>query len=351
MRRLYSISLLLAILLMAITFEACKKSDLSSPDAGTIGTPLTFTVPAGWPQPQYNFDSNRITKEGFALGRKLFYDGRLSKDGNVPCASCHQQFAAFATFDHDFSHGVNNQLTTRNSTGLSNLAWMKDFMWDGGISHLDLQPLAPLTAANEMGETINGVLNKLNADATYRRLFKAAFGNETINTQRMTKALSQFMLMMVNNNSKYDKVKRGEASFNLAEGLGYDIFKAKCTGCHVEPLFTDNSFRNTGMPINDNIKDFGRMKITRNPADSLKFKVPSLRNVEWTAPYGHDGRFNNLDLVMEHYRSKVVNGPTTDALVRNKIPLSNFEIGQIKAFLYTLTDSTFIKDARFAPPL
>jgi cytochrome c peroxidase len=166
----------------------------------------------------------------------------------------------------------------------------------------------------------------------------------------MTRALSQFMLMMVNNNSKYDKVKRGEATFNLAEDLGYDIFKAKCAGCHTEPFFTDNSFRNTGMPLNPNIKDLGRMSITRNPADSLKFKVPSLRNVQWTAPYGHDGRFNNLDLVMEHYRGKVVDGPTTDPLVKNKIALSNFEIGQIKAFLYTLTDSTFMNDERFSAP-
>ena len=347
MQRLGTISLFLIVILTIITFEACKKNDVNVPGTG-IGTPIEFKVPQGWPKPHYNFDSNRLTQEGFALGRKLFYDGKLSRDGNVSCASCHQQFAAFATLDHDFSHGVNNSLTTRNSPGLHNLAWTKDFMWDGGINHLDLQPLAPLTAPNEMGETIDNVLNKLKADAVYRQMFKSAFGNETINTQLMTQALSQFMLMMVSNNSKYDKVKRGETTFSLAEGLGYDLFKAKCISCHQEPLFTDNSFRNTGLPINDNIKDFGRMKITRNRADSLKFKVPSLRNVELTYPYGHDGRFNNLDLVMEHYRSKVVNGPTTDPLLKNKIPISNFEIGQIKAFLYTLTDSSYINDRRFS---
>jgi len=166
----------------------------------------------------------------------------------------------------------------------------------------------------------------------------------------MTMALSQFVLTMVNNNSKYDKVKRGEATFNLAESLGYDIVKNKCVTCHTEPLFTDNSFRNVGLPINNNIKDYGRITITRNAVDSLKFRVPSLRNVEWTAPYGHDGRFNNLDLVMEHYRSKVVDGPTTDPLVKNKIPISNFEIGQIKAFLYTLTDNNYLNDQRFSAP-
>jgi cytochrome c peroxidase len=351
MRRINTISLILLICFATFIFEACKKNDVNTPGTGAVGTQLEFKIPKGWPQPQYNFDSNRITQEGFVLGQKLFYDGRLSKDGNVPCASCHQQFAAFATFDHDFSHGVNNTLTTRNSPGLANLAWTKDFMWDGGVNHLDLQPLAPLTSPNEMGETISNVINKLKGDATYRQMFKAAFGDETINTQRMTKALSQFMLMMVNDNSKYDKVMRGEATFNLAESLGYDIFKAKCASCHKEPLFTDNTFRNTGLPIiYENISDYGRMKITRNAADSLKFKVPSLRNVEWTAPYGHDGRFNNLDLVMEHYRSRVVNGPTTDPLVKNKIPLSNFEIGQIKAFLYTLTDSTYMHASKFGAP-
>ena len=348
MRRLHTISVTFFLLLVYVCIEACKKNDIAAPGNNQAGTPLTFSVPKGWPAPVYNFDSNRITKEGFELGRKLFYDGRLSKDGNVPCASCHQQFAAFATFEHDFSHGVNNTLTTRNSPGLANLAWNKVFMYDGGVNHLDLQPLAPLTAPNEMGETLMNVLNKLKADAAYRQMFKAAFGDETINTQRMTRAMSQFMLMMVNSNSKYDRVMRNEATFTLPEQLGYNLFKAKCASCHTEPLFTDNSFRNTGMPIIDNIRDFGRMLITRNPADSLKFKVPTLRNVAVTEPYGHDGRFLTLDIVMDHYRSRVINGPTTDPLVRNKIPISNFEIGQIKAFLYTLTDSTIMNDKRFS---
>ncbi len=350
MTRLHTILLLFVVCLGLVTFEACKKNDVQLPGNGQVGTPLAFTIPAGWPATAYNFDSNKITKQGFELGRKLFYDGNLAKDGFTSCASCHQQFAAFVTFDHDFSHGVNNTFTTRNATGLQNLAWTKNFMYDGGINHLDLQPLAPLTAPNEMGETITGVLQKLQADGKYRQMFTAAFGNDQITTQRMTRALSQFILMMINNNSKYDRVMRNEASFNLAESLGYKIFKSKCTNCHTEPLFTDNTFRNTGISINMNIKDVGRMKVTNNPLDSLKFKVPSLRNVEVTAPYGHDGRFNNLDIVMEHYRSRVINGPTTDPLVKNGISLSNFEIGQIKAFLYTLTDSTYLTDKRFSAP-
>ncbi len=313
-------------------------------------TPVKFIVPKGWPQPVYDFSKNPLTQEGFALGRKLFYDASLSKDSTFSCASCHQQFGAFNTYDHPLSHGFNNSLTTRNAPGLFNLAWQKELMWDGGINHLDLQMLAPLTASNEMAETIESVINKLKKDKEYRKLFKAAFGDETISTQRLGKAMSQFLLQLVSANSKYDKVMRGEASFILPEQLGYDIFKKKCVSCHTEPLFTDFSYRNTGMPLDPYLKDVGRMKITGNPEDSLKFKVPSLRNVAMTFPYGHDGRFFSLMSIFEHYRKNMIVGSHTDSLIRNRIVLSNFEIGQVTAFLYTLTDSTFLKDPRFAPP-
>lgn len=347
MKQLITICLVFCVTASVMLVKSCKKTGTSE---GGPASPLTFQVPQGWPQPVYDFAANPLTKEGFELGRKLFYDGRLSKDGNFPCASCHQQFAAFATFDHNFSHGFNNTFTTRNAQGIFNLAWRKNFMYDGGIVHLDLQPLAPLTAPNEMAETIENVLDKLKSDAQYRSMFRAAFGNEDVTTERMTKALSQFVVMMVSNNSRYDKMKRGEYTFNLPEQLGYDIFKAKCVTCHSEPFFTDFSFRNTGLPVDPTINDYGRMIITRNKIDSLKFQVPSLRNVQLTFPYGHDGRFISIDQVLEHYRNGVVNGPTTDPVVKNKIPLSNFEIGQLKAFLFTLTDSTFINDSRFKQP-
>ncbi len=312
--------------------------------------PLPFFIPKGWPQPVYDFSQNPLTEEGFALGKKIFYDGRLSKDGTFSCGSCHQQFGAFNTYDHPLSHGIDNAQTTRNAPGLFNLAWQKEFMWDGGINHLDLQPLAPITAANEMGETIASVINKLKSDKEYRKMFKAAFGDETINTQRLGKALSQFLLPMVSSNSKYDKVMRGEASFVLPEKLGYAIFQQKCTGCHSEPMFTDYSYRNIGMPVDPFIKDLGRMQVTGDKKDSLKFKVPSLRNVARTFPYGHDGRFFSLISQFDHYRKNMVPDPVTDSLLKNKMPLSNYEIGQLTAFLYTLTDSSFLNNPRFAAP-
>jgi cytochrome c peroxidase len=312
--------------------------------------PLQFTVPKGWPQPVYDLKNNPPTEEGFQLGRKLFYDGRLSKDGNFACGSCHQQFAAFATYDHNLSHGFNNSFTKRNAPPLFNLAWQKEFMADGGINHLDLQPLAPMTDSNEMAETIDNVIKKLKADTSYKRMFKAAFGDEAINTQRLTKALSQFLVMMVSANSKYDRVMRGEESFNLPQRLGYDIFKNKCASCHTEPMFTDYSYRNAGLAVDSFLNDFGRMKITHNADDSLKFKVPSLRNARQTFPYEHDGRFYSLIDVFNFYRNNIVQSATTDSLLKHGMPLSNYEIGQLTAFIYTLTDSSFLNDKRFAAP-
>lgn len=313
-------------------------------------TPVKLLVPKGWPEPVYDFKSNPLTKEGIALGRQLFYDTRLSKDGTISCGTCHQQFGAFNTYDHSLSHGYNNSLTTRNAPGLFNLAWQKEFMWDGGINHLDLQPLAPITAENEMAESIQNVLSKLQSEKEYRRLFKAAFGDEKITTAKLTKAISQFVLTFVSSNSKYDRVKMGLDTFILPEKLGYDIFKKKCVSCHTEPMFTDYSYRNIGMPLDPFLKDWGRMKITHDPMDSLKFKVPSLRNVMRSFPYGHDGRFFSVMSVMEHYRKNMVPDSRTDSLLRNRLPLSNFEIGQLTAFLHTLTDSSFLKNPNFAAP-
>ncbi|MBC8032807.1 MAG: cytochrome-c peroxidase [Chitinophagaceae bacterium] len=345
MRILLFISLISATIITGAVISGCKKEA-----TGGSTTPLPFSIPVGFPQPRYNFEGNPLTQEGFDLGRKLFYDGQLSADGNFPCASCHQQFAAFCTFDHDLSHGFNNQFTTRNAPGLFNLVWLKELHMDGGINHIEVQALAPLTAANEMAEDINNVIRKLKGDISYPPMFKAAFGSEEINSQKMLKALTQFMGSMVSANAKYDKVKRGEAAFSIGEQTGYAVFQAKCVTCHQEPLFTDLSYRNTGMTINPFLKDLGRMQITNNGQDSLKFRVPSLRNVMLTFPYTHDGRFYTIDRVLDHYSSGVQAGPTLDPLLKNGIPLTTAERTALKIFFNTLTDSSFIADKRFAQP-
>lgn len=344
-KQLFTITCMVALAAIAVQVNSCKKSDSHSGP-----TPMTFQVPAGFPAPSYDFTNNPVTKEGFELGRKLFYDGILSKDGNFPCASCHQQFSAFITYDHDFSHGFNNQFTTRNALGLFNLAWQKEFMWDGGINNLEVQPLAPITAPNEMAEDINSVVNKLKADNNYKNMFKAAFGDEEINSQKMLKALAQFMVMLVSADSKYDKVKKGTAAFTASEQSGYTIFKARCASCHAEPLFTDNSYRNNGITLHPFLKDVGRMHITGRKEDSLKFRVPTLRNIDITFPYMHDGRYYTLDQVLNHYESGMASGPTLDPLLSAPIVLSTTERINLKAFLRTLTDSTFIQNKEFSQP-
>jgi cytochrome c peroxidase len=312
--------------------------------------PIELQIPEGWPKPQNIFANNPLTEEGFQLGRKLFYDGRLSKDGNFSCASCHQQFAAFATFDHDFSHGFNDQFTTRNSPALQNLAWVPLYHWDGGINHIEVQALSPLTAHNEMAENIDSVLQKLRADAAYKRMFKKAFGKEEINSQKMLKAIAQFVGTLVSADSKYDKMKRGEATFNPSELHGYEVFKLNCEHCHKEPLFTDNSFRNNGLSQNEFLKDSGRMRITGEPADSLKFRVPTLRNVSVTQPYMHDGRFYSLGQVIDHYSKGIQQSATLDSSLRNGIQLTKHEKYDLVLFLQTLTDSSFLKNKRFSQP-
>lgn len=344
MKKRIIISLFTGIALFALFVGAGNKPPEPKP------TWLEFKIPQGWPKPATDiFAKNRLSEEGFQLGKKLFHDGRLSKDGNFPCASCHQQFGAFASYDHDLSHGYNNTFTTRNAPGLFNLAWMPKFHWDGGVNHIEVQPLSPITAPNEMAENLDSVLRKLRKDTAYPKLFKAAFGSTEINSQRMLKALAQFTGSIVSANSKYDKVQRGEATFTPGELNGYNFFKANCAGCHKEPLFTDYSFRNNGLAASPFLNDQGRMKITGNKADSLKFKVPSLRNVMLTFPYMHDGRFYSLGAVIDHYRTGIITTqPTLDSLLTKRIAISNREKNELIYFLNTLTDTSMTRNPRFA---
>lgn len=342
------LSLLSASLSVSRSFESCKKNHV--PFKKITGTPLKQEIPPGFPAPVYTFQNNPLTGEGFILGRKLFYDGKLSKDGNFPCASCHQQYAAFATFDHPLSHGFDNQFSNRNAPAIFNEAWQKEFNLDGGVNNIEVQPLAPITAHNEMSETLENVISKIKADTSYARLFNAAFGDNTINSQRILKALAQFTVSLVSANSKYDKVKRGEASFLFYEQHGYELFQTHCATCHPEPLFTDFSYRNTGLAADTSLKDYGRMKITNDPKDSLKFKVPSLRNVAVSSPYMHDGRFWYISQCIRHYRDGIKKSPIVDPLLINGIQLTEREIADVNSFLRTLTDSSFLRNPRYADP-
>jgi cytochrome c peroxidase len=315
-----------------------------------INTPFPFLVPKNFPQPVYRFQNNPRTKQGFELGRKLFYDGKLSRDGNFPCSSCHQQFAAFATYEHRLSHGFNNQFSFRNAPGLFNLAWEKELNWDGGVNHIEVQPLAPLLDPHEMAEDLERIVGKLKTDKSYPLLFSRVFGSPGINSQRILRALAQFTASLVSADAKYDRVKKGTARFNQYEQTGYEIFQQKCARCHQEPLFTDLSYRNTGLELDSTLKDYGRMRITGRKEDSLKFRVPSLRNIFLTFPYGHDGRFSTISDVLEHYNKGIVQGPTLDSSLRKGIPISENDRFYLISFLGTLTDSSFVKNPLYSDP-
>ncbi len=313
-------------------------------------TPFYFDVPKGFPKPAYDFKNNPLTEEGFELGRKLFYDPILSKDNTISCASCHLQQTGFTHVDHDLSHGINGKIGTRNSLTLQNLAWSKNFMWDGGVNHLDVQAIAPITSEVEMDETLENVIQKLNSNSDYQNLFERAFGTKKITGQLTLKAISQFVVSLTTANSKYDKVLRKEEKFTKMEQKGYNLFQKHCVSCHTEPLFASNEFKNNGLTIDPTLNDFGRMKITQNPNDSLKFKVPTLRNIEFTFPYMHDGRFKTLNEVVKYYNSGIQKSKTLAKELQKPMNLSDNERVELISFLKTLTDKEFLFNPKYGFP-
>jgi cytochrome c peroxidase len=313
---------------------------------------IRFEIPKGWPKPVYDFKTNPLTQEGFELGRELFYDPVLSSDSTISCASCHLSYTSFAHTDHGLSHGINGLIGIRNSPSLINLAWSTTFMWDGGVNNLESQPINPITSKIEMNSSLVDVLKKLNASSKYRRLFYKAYKDSVINTQRLFRSMALFTGNLVSCNSKYDSVMRKEknARFTAAELKGYALFKKNCASCHTEPLFTNNAFANNGLPMDTVLKDLGRMKITSQSMDSLKFKVPTLRNIEYSFPYMHDGRFKRLSEVLKHYTSGVQKSKTLSPHLSKPISLSADERVDLTAFLLTLSDKAFIYNTNYAFP-
>ena len=303
-------------------------------------SPVKIEYPKHWPEPVYNFEKNPLTQEGISLGRKLFYDPILSKDSAVSCSSCHLSYTAFTHVDHSLSHGINDSIGTRNSPSLMNLAWHSSFMWDGAVNHLDVQALAPITHPAEMDETLNNVIRKLKNTQGYSSMFYKAFKDSSITGEHLLKAISQFELTLISCNSKYDSVMRRASTFTLQEKNGYQIYQNNCASCHSEPLFTNNQFEKNGLPTDPLLNDFGRYNITKDPTDSLKFKVPTLRNIEFSFPYMHDGRFKTLSQVFKHYTSNT----------SNSILLSSNEKVDLTAFLLTLTDKYFLFNKKHSFP-
>jgi cytochrome c peroxidase len=338
-------SLICFIILLSILSGACRKEQKTN----NLQL-IQQQVPDGFPQPTYRFDDNPLSQEGIELGRRLFYDGRLSIDNLHPCSSCHEQKAGFGTFEHDRSHGVFDSHTLRNAPVLFNLAWSPSLHWDGEFTKLTDAAAQPINGHIEMGETYAGAIHKIKDDDYYKDQFKKVFGYSFIRPEFILKALAQFTGSLVSTNAKYDRYKKGLAGFTAQEEAGYQLFKTKCATCHPEPLFTDFSFRNIGLPVDGFLNDYGRMRITGKKEDSLKFKVPTLRNAFISSNYMHDGRFGTLFQCINHYRTGIQQSATLDPLLVNGISLTNNDVNNLYAFLKTLTDSSFITDPRLARP-
>lgn len=313
---------------------------------------IQFKTPKSWPQPTYNFRQNPLSREKILLGRALFHDPILSADSSISCVSCHLQYSAFTHIDHRLSHGIAGHIGTRNSPTLMNLAWGKLFMWDGAVNHLDMQPLAPIAHPDEMGFSIDSVIVRLKRSSKYRQLFNIAWHDSAITGERFLKSISQFMLTLVSANSKYDKVMRHEPgiTFTQQEKNGYQLFRQHCESCHKEPLFTTNEFANNGLPLDTSLNDYGRIKITHRPADTLHFKIPTLRNIEYSYPYMHDGRFMKLKEVIDHYTSGIQHTATLSSQLSSPILLTSNQKVDLTAFLLTLSDKDFLFDTSFSFP-
>jgi cytochrome c peroxidase len=339
--------IILVIVVMGISYLAgsCKKNERI-----VNTTALQQPIPSGFPSPNYTFQDNPLTEEAFQLGRRLFYDGRLSRDSAFPCASCHQQIAVFGTYEHDRSHGYGMSHTLRNAPPLFNLVWQKELHWDGKFRSLYNEATQPILAHNEMAENFFTIIFRLQSDTQYQRMFTAAFGTPVISQDGILKSLAQFTGTITSSDSKYDRYKKGNASFNVSESKGYQIYQTKCATCHPEPMFTDYSYRNNGLPVDPSLNDYGRLRVTGQRGDSLKFRVPSLRNVNLTSNYTHDGRFNTLLQVLNHYSDGIQNSATLDPSLVNKIALTSTEKSDLVSFLKTLSDSSILHNPRFSKP-
>ena len=309
-----------------------------------------FNPPKHFPKPVYDFSNNALTKEKVELGRVLFYDPILSKDNTISCASCHSPYNAFAHTDHDLSHGINDEIGTRNAPPLFNLAWQETFMWDGAINHLDMQALAPISHPKEMNESLKNVVDKLQNKQIYPSLFYQAFQDSLITGEHILKALSQFQLTLVSATSKYDEVKKGLTQFSQQEKSGYLLFQKNCNSCHTEPLFSNQKFAYNGLPVDTTLNDFGKWMVTKQRGDSLKFKIPTLRNLNFTYPYMHDGRFRKLNQVLNHYSKGISQSPTLASELKNPIELTSNEKTDLITFLLTLNDKKFVFDQKHQFP-
>ena len=350
--------------LCCLTFTACDPKDPAEPPATYDPTPYSLNT-GDFPTPDLPADNN-LTIAGVQLGRMLFYEKMLSRDGSQACADCHKQEDGFSDVRR-FSTGVEGLPGKRQAMAVMNLAWhYNGLFWDGRAPKIRDQALKPIQDPLEMNETLPNAVAKLAADKRYTDQFIRAFGDATVSSERMGLAMEQFMLTVVSNNSKWDKYKRGELGLTDSEERGRELFfsefdpfgterGAECFHCHAGFNFTNDEFMNNGLDADADQDDEGRMKVSDAPGDKAKFKVPSLRNIALTPPYMHDGRFATLEEVIDHYNTGAKNSATVDFLLQYNLQPGGLQLtGQDKAdlvaFLKTLTDETFLTNAAYRKP-
>jgi len=351
-------------LMSFVVIQSCKDDDKIDEDTAHDTTPYSFNQGV-FPDPSIP-DDNKLTIQGVKLGRMLFYETMLSKDGSMSCASCHAQSNAFDDTAR-FSIGVRELPGKRQAMAVFNMAWnSNEFFWDGRAHLLRDQSLKPIQDELEMDETLENVIEKLQNSAIYRIQFSKTFGSNEITSERISLALEQFMMSIVSMNSMYDKYLAGTDSLTATEERGRQLFFAEynpffpdesgadCAHCHGGANFENDNYMNNGLDADADVKDIGRENVSKDAADRGKFKVPSLRNIELTKPYMHDGRFSTLEEVVDHYNEGLKASSTIDQALENTrekgLLLDIQEKKDLIAFLKTLTDPVLISDPAYSDP-
>ena len=342
------------------------------PERGKLNLPktpyryATVELPAHFTQPARNDDNtpahNPLTDDGATLGRVLFYDTRLSANNRTSCASCHVQAHAFSD-PRPASKGFRGALTDRRAMPLVNLRYYQRarFFWDERAGNLEEMVLQPIHSRIEMGQDSKTLVEVLAREVSYRSLFARAFGDPEISEPRIGKALAQFVRSMVSYQSRYDTGRAGARSarhdfgnFTRQENRGKALFMRHCGDCHMkdgnEHFFVPTP-ANTGLRPDSPRADGGVGDVTLRAGDLGSFKSPSLRNVEVTAPYGHDGRFATLEALIDHYSENAIVDPNLGYVIPvGPLKFTASEKSALTSFLKTLTDRTFLSDPKFADP-
>lgn len=308
-------------------------------------------------------EDNPLTEEGIALGRMLFYDPILSADSSLSCATCHIIQLGF-TDGKTLAEGIDGNQSRRSAPSLANIGYYyKGLFWDGRVATLEEQALLPVEDSVELGHSWERVEQLLQEHPIYPKHFEAAFGiknKKEIDRYLAAKAIAQFERSLISKDSKFDRVQRGEEQFTASEKRGWTIYfdasdelpKSECGHCHLDPLFTNLDFFNNGIEQVDSLEAFpdkGRGAVTGWVYNNGQFRTPTLRNIELTAPYMHDGRMETLEEVLEHYIS---GGHFTENVNPNvrRLHFSERDKKDLIAFLKTLTDTLFIQNPDFASP-